>query len=205
MANKKIRLGVLISGGGSNLQAIIDACRFPILDCAEVQVVISNRDDAYGLERAKEAGIEALFLDPMAYPDRAAYFKKIILEMKLRGVDLICLAGFLLKLEPNIVEQFKGRILNIHPALLPKFGGKGMYGHHVHEAVIQAGETESGATVHVVDEEFDHGKIVQQKKVMVLKEDDAKILAARVLQAEHKLYPEAIGSYIKENFLSGKG
>ncbi len=202
--NSKVRLGILVSGGGSNMQAIVNACATPHLDCAEVKLVVSNRSDAYALDRAKELGIESMLIDPKQFPDRNAFYKKIILEMESRGIGLICLAGFLLKLEPNIIQRFKGRILNIHPALLPKFGGKGMYGHFVHETVIKAKEKETGATVHVVDEEFDHGPIILQKKVPVFPEDDAGKVAARVLQLEHKLFPEAISLYIKEYLRKGK-
>ena len=202
--NSKVRLGVLASGGGSNLYAILNACATPVLDCAQVKIVISNRADAYALERAKEAGLEALFIDPKFFPDRAAFYQKVILELESRGVSLVCLAGYLLKLESNIVQRFRGRILNIHPALLPKFGGKGMYGHHVHEAVIKAGEKESGATVHVVDEEFDHGPVILQRRVPVFAEDTPGTLAARILNQEHKLYPEAIALYIKEYIRKGK-
>ena len=196
---KKARIGVLVSGSGSNLQAIIDATRSTTLENAEVAAVISNKKDAYALERARKAGIDALFLNPKEFPDRRDYFEKISEELRKRKADLVCLAGFLLKLESNILERFSGRILNIHPALLPKFGGQGMYGHYVHEAVIRKGEKESGCTVHVVDEEFDHGEIVLQRKVPVLPGDTAEKLAARVLKEEHKLYPEAISLYIKNH------
>src|SRR3989344_2840591 len=131
-ASPKIRLAVLASGGGSNLQAILDAC---------------------ALERARKAGVKAFFIDPKDFSDGAGFYRKIIAEFQAGKIDLVLLAGYVLKLEPNIVKSFRGRILNIHPALLPKFGGKGMYGDHVHEAVLKAGEKESGATVHVVDEE----------------------------------------------------
>ena len=204
MDELKVRLGVLVSGGGSNLQSILDATRRPVLSNAEVKVVISNKKDAYALDRAKSAGVTGLFLDPAQYSDRKTYFDKIIFELESRGVKLVCLAGFLLKLEPNIVQKFRGRVLNIHPSLLPKFGGKGMYGRRVHEAVIQAREIESGATVHVVDEEFDHGAVVLQRKVKILPGDTEDVLAARVLQQEHLLYPEAIALYIKEYLRKGK-
>lgn len=203
--SSKIRLGVLVSGGGSNLQAILDACKTPVLDCAQVKVVISNRSDAYALERAKAAGVDSLFLDPKLFPDRPAFYKKMIFELESRGVVLVCLAGYLLKLEPNIIQRFRDRILNIHPALLPKYGGKGMYGRFVHEAVIASGDKESGATVHVVDEEFDHGAVLMQKKVLILPGDDASKLATRVLHQEHDLYPKAIAFYIKEYMRKGKG
>jgi phosphoribosylglycinamide formyltransferase-1 len=192
-----VRLGVLVSGGGTNLQAIIDACEKGILKgLAEVVLVISNRADAYGLERAKKHRVDALCLERKDYADGPAYSKALADALAARGVDLVCLAGFLLKLEPNFVQAFKGRILNIHPALLPKFGGKGMYGHHVHEAVVAAKELESGATVHFVDEEYDHGMTIVQRKVPVLPGDTGETLAERVLQIEHSIYPEAIRKVI---------
>ncbi|OGR84050.1 MAG: phosphoribosylglycinamide formyltransferase [Elusimicrobia bacterium RIFCSPHIGHO2_01_FULL_64_10] len=197
MPEEKIPIGVLISGGGSNLQAIIDAARAPLLERARVAVVISNKAGAYGLERARKAGIDALALDPKDFPSRTDYFSRIISELEDRRVRVVCLAGFLLKLEPNIVARYSGRILNIHPALLPKFGGKGMYGHFVHEAVLRAGEKESGCTVHVVDAEFDHGPVLLQRKVPVLPGDTPETLAERVLKEEHACYPEAIALLLR--------
>ena len=196
----KIRLAVLASGGGSNLQAILDACASPLLRMAEVAVVVSNKPGAFALERAKKAGVEALPMDPHDFPDRGVYYGKMVQELNARKIDLVLLAGYMLKLEPNIIKIFQNRILNIHPALLPKFGGKGMYGHFVHEAVLKAGEKESGATVHVVDEEFDHGPVVLQRKVPVLPGDTAKALAERVLEQEHKIFPEAVAAYIRKIF-----
>ncbi len=193
------KLGVLLSGGGTNLQAILDSCETGLLRSkAEVAIVISNKEDAFGLARAKQAGIPALHLDPKQFPSRTEYFAKIISELKKHEISLICLAGFLLKIEPNLIREFPKRILNIHPALLPKYGGKGMYGHFVHEAVIRAGEKESGCTVHIVDEEFDHGPILAQRKILVLANDRADTLAERVLKEEHILFPEAIAQYLKK-------
>lgn len=195
----KVKLGVLISGGGSNLQAIIDACASGILkDIAEVVVVISNKADAYGLQRARQHEIPAVFVDRKKFADGAAYSEQLIKELQIYNVELVCLAGFLLKLEPNFVQAFRGKILNIHPALLPKFGGKGMYGHHVHEAVVIAGEKESGATVHHVDDEYDHGTVVIQRSVPVMPGDTPDALAKRVLEVEHQIYPEAIRTVITQ-------
>lgn len=191
------RLGILISGGGSNLQAILDACRSGVLKGrAEVAAVVSNRADAFGLKRAESAGVSALFLDPKAFPSRADYFAQIAAEFKKKNVALVCLAGFLLKVEPNFIEAYRGRILNIHPALLPKYGGKGMYGHFVHEAVVAAGEKESGCSVHLVDEEFDRGPVLAQRKVPVLPMDKPEDVAARVLKEEHVLFPSAIAAFL---------
>jgi phosphoribosylglycinamide formyltransferase 1 len=194
---KIFNLGVLISGGGSNLQAILDAAGTPVLPNAKVGLVLSNKKDAGGLERANKARVEARFMDPKTYPSRTEYFAALGQELKKAGVDLVCLAGFLLKLEPNIIALYRNRIINIHPALLPRFGGPGMYGHYVHEAVIKAGQKESGCTVHLVDEELDHGKILAQKKVPVLPEDTPATLAARVLKEEHALYPPTLAEYLK--------
>lgn len=191
-------LGVLVSGGGTNLQAIIDACESGVLNgLARVAVVVSNRPDAYALERARRHGITAVFLDRKDFADTAAYSEALAREMERHAVVLVCLAGFLVKLEPNFVRAFRRRIVNIHPALLPKFGGKGMYGHHVHEAVVAGGERESGATVHWVDEEYDHGPAILQAKVPVLPDDTAETLAERVLAVEHTIYPRAIKKAIE--------
>lgn len=195
----KIRIGVFISGGGSNLQAIIDACEKGILkDIAQVSLVISNRPDAYGLERAKKHNIESVYIDKKKFPDNKAYCSRLVIELMERNIDIVCLAGFLLKLETNFIRAFSKSIINIHPALLPKFGGKGMYGHFVHEAVIRAKEKESGATVHFVDEEYDHGKIILQKKVQVSENETSINLAQKVLKVEHEIYPEAIKLVIRD-------
>ena len=185
------KLGILISGGGSNLQAIMDACAFGVLKGkAEVAAVISNKKDAYGLQRAVKNNIPAVFIDRKIYPDAGAFCGEIKKRLTEHKVDLVCLAGFLLKLEPSLTGSFK--IINIHPALLPRHGGKGMYGHFVHEAVIKAGEKESGATVHWVDEQYDHGGAIIQQKVPVFSNDTPETLAERVLEVEHELYPKAI-------------
>ncbi|MBI5573442.1 MAG: phosphoribosylglycinamide formyltransferase [Elusimicrobia bacterium] len=188
-----VRMGVLVSGSGTNLQVILDAYRTKKLN-AKVSVVISNKKDAFALQRAKRYNIKIVFIDPKKYD----FDKKAIEVLEKQKVDLVCLAGFLLKLKKRFIRKYKGRILNIHPALLPKFGGKGMYGLNVHKAVLQAGEKISGCTVHLVDEKYDHGKIILQKKVKVLKDDTAATLQKRVLKQEHKLYPEAIKLFIKE-------
>ena len=177
-----IRLAVFVSGGGSNLQALID--HFRSSDVLQIAVVISNRDDAGGLERARKEGIPAV----------VANGDEIIAVLDEHRVDLIALAGYLKLIPVEVIRRYDGRILNIHPALLPAFGGKGMYGHHVHEAVIASGATESGATVHWVTEEYDRGAIIAQRKVPVLPNDTPDALAARVLDVEHQLYPEVVES-----------
>lgn len=186
-----IGIGVLISGGGSNLQAIMDACKSGILKGkAVVSIVISNRQDAFGLERARKNGIRSVFLNRKDFESAAAFCEEIKRMLLQNNVNLVCLAGFLSKLEPNVIKRFK--IINMHPALLPKYGGQGMYGHYVHEAVLKSGEKESGATVHWVDEHYDHGDIILQEKIPVAADDTPNTLAARVLEVEHKIYPEAI-------------
>lgn len=188
----------MVSGGGSNFEALAVAVREGRIPGAAVRLLVSNKPAVGALERAARLGVEALVLEPRAFPDRASYYERVAEEMARRGVDLVCLAGFLLKVEPNFLRRFPGRVLNIHPALLPEYGGAGLYGHHVHEAVIRAGEKESGCTVHVVDEEFDHGPILMQARVPVLPVDTPETLAARVLAQEHRLYPEAVRRQVEK-------
>ena len=190
-----VKIGVLISGSGSNLQEIIDACNEKRIN-AEVAVVISNRQNAYGLERALKSSIPAVYIDPK----KEDFNKKVIEILEKYKVELVCLAGFLLKISEEFVKKYRGKILNIHPALLPKYGGAGMYGVHVHDAVLKAKEKVSGCTVHIVDEEYDKGTIILQKKVKVLKSDTPEILQKRVLEQEHIAYPEAIKIVIKMLF-----
>ena len=193
MSSKLLQLGVLVSGSGSNLQAIIDSCESGILQGkARVCVVISNRRDAFALERARKHSIDALYIDAASNCCDAV----ILSELRKRNAGLVCLAGYMQKIPASVVAAFHGKIINIHPALLPKYGGKGMYGHHVHEAVLAANENESGATVHFVDDEYDHGNIILQRRVPVLTGDTCKTLAARVLEVEHQIYPEAIAALI---------
>ena len=187
----KLRLGFLASHGGSNVQAILDACREGRLD-AEPCVVISNNSAAQVLDRAQAARVPAYHLSSQVHPDPARLDEAILATLEKHRVDVIVLAGYMKKLGPKTLARYRGRVLNIHPALLPKFGGHGMYGHHVHEAVLAAGEKESGATVHVADEEYDRGRILAQKKVPVMADDTAESLAARVLQVEHQLYAETL-------------
>jgi phosphoribosylglycinamide formyltransferase-1 len=180
------RLGVLISGRGSNLQAIIDAVRDGRLN-ATIAVVISNRADAAGLDRARKAGIEAMHLDHRAYPSRDAYDERLVAELRARDVRLVCLAGFMRLLGPTFIEAFPNAILNIHPSLLPAFPGVDAQ----HQAWAH-GVRVTGATVHLVTNELDAGPIVMQTAVEVREDDTAETLAARILVEEHKLYPKAI-------------
>ena len=178
----KLPIVALISGNGSNLQAIIDAG-----PPAQIHAVISNREGAYGLERARRAGIPALHLDPQHYPDRAAY-DSMLME-RIDGFDpgLVVLAGFMRILSAEFVRRYEGRLINIHPSLLPAFRGL-----NTHERALQAGIHEHGASVHFVTEELDAGPVIIQQKVPVLPSDDPQTLAARVLKLEHRIYPKAI-------------
>jgi len=181
-----VTLGILISGRGSNLQAIIDAIATGEL-VASIAVVISNRADAAGLARAERAGIPTLVMPHKAYPDRAAYDRALAATLKARGVELVCLAGFMRLLGPAFIDEFPQAVLNIHPSLLPAFPGLDAQ----HQA-FDHGVTIAGATVHFVTAELDAGPIVCQAAVPVLDTDTAETLAARILEAEHRLYPEGI-------------
>jgi phosphoribosylglycinamide formyltransferase-1 len=180
-------LGVLISGRGSNLQAIIDAIAAGSLD-ARLAVVISNKSDAQGLERARQAGVETLYLSHRAYDSREAYDRALVDQLRSRDVGLVCLAGFMRLLSPVFIEAFPQAILNIHPSLLPAFPGLDAQ----HQAWAH-GVKLAGATVHLVDRNLDAGPIVAQRAVPVLEGDTPNSLSARILDVEHQLYPEAIG------------
>ncbi len=181
------RLGVLISGRGSNLQSIIDAIAAHRLD-ATIAVVVSNRAGAPGLQRARDAGIEALFVNPREYPDRDAYDRALAGLLRARGVELVCLAGFMRLIGRPLLDAFPNRILNIHPSLLPAFPGL-----DAQRQALEHGVRVTGATVHIVDAGLDAGPIVRQAAVPVHEDDTVETLAARVLEQEHRLYPEAIG------------
>ncbi len=187
-----LKLGVLASGGGTNLQAVIDACEQGCIP-AQVVVVISNNSGAGALERARRHGIPALHISNYHHPDDADLDAAIVQALREHHVDLVLFAGYMKKRGPMFLRAYPGRVLNIHPALLPKFGGKGMYGMNVHRAVLAAGESESGASVHIVDEKYDHGPILAQRRVPVLPNDTPEDLAARVLVVEHQIYPDVIG------------
>jgi formyltetrahydrofolate-dependent phosphoribosylglycinamide formyltransferase len=177
-----VRVAVLVSGGGTNLQALLDALHdSPI---ARVARVISNRSDAGALDRARKATVPTTILKNPADSNE--------LLAALRDAQLVVLAGYLKLVPRAVVERFPGRMINIHPALLPDFGGPGMYGHHVHEAVLASGAKESGATIHLVDEVFDRGEIIAQERVPILDGDTPERLAARVLEAEHRLLPRVV-------------
>ena len=177
-----VRVAVLVSGGGTNLQALLDALHdSPI---ARVARVISSRPEAGALARARRAHVPTTVLRDAGDPAE--------LLSALAGAQLVVLAGYLKLVHPSVVARFRGRMINIHPALLPDFGGPGMYGRRVHEAVLASGAKESGATVHFVDEEFDRGAIIAQERVPVQHDDTTETLAARVLEAEHRLLPKVV-------------
>lgn len=183
-----LKIGVLVSGGGTNLQSVIDATQDGTL-ASRITCVISNKEEAYGLVRARENGIQNIFINPK----EVNYNEQVLEVLKKHEVELVVLAGYLKILDARLIEAYKGRIINIHPSLLPKYGGKGYYGLHVHEAVIAAGEAESGGTVHYVNEGIDTGEIILQRKVPIYPEDTPEILQQRVLaEVEHKILPEAI-------------
>ncbi len=184
-AAPRSRLVVLISGGGSNLQAFIDAAADPAYPC-EVVAVISNRAGVFGLERAARAGIPAEVLDHTAFASRDAFDAALADRIDAYAPDLVILAGFMRILTPGFVTRYAGRLLNIHPSLLPKYPGL-----HTHQRAIDAGDAEAGATVHLVTEELDGGPVILQARVPVLPDDTADTLAARVLVEEHRIYPEA--------------
>jgi phosphoribosylglycinamide formyltransferase 1 len=186
--NNPIRIAVLLSGSGRTLQNLIDRIAAGQLD-AKIVLVISNKSDAYGLMRADEAGIATAIVRRQDFRG-PAFSDRIFTLIRKSRVDLVCMAGFLQLIQ--IPEDFTGRVLNIHPALLPNFGGHGMYGQFVHEAVLSAGSKESGCTVHIADNEYDRGTILIQKRVPVLDGDTPEMLAERVFAAECEAYPEAI-------------
>jgi formyltetrahydrofolate-dependent phosphoribosylglycinamide formyltransferase len=184
-----IRLAVLLSGNGSTLQNLLDR-RAAGLFRADIAVVVANKAEAYGLTRARQAGIPAFVVERKAIASRDEFSARIFAHCREADVDLVCLAGFLQLL--HIPEDFRQRVLNIHPALIPAFCGKGYYGLAVHRAALEMGVKVSGCTVHFADNEYDHGPIVTQRVVLVLDDDTPESLAARVLAAEFEAYPQAI-------------
>ena len=188
-----LKVGVLVSGGGTNLQAILDAIDCGKITNAEVSLVISNNPKAYALERAKNHNIEAVCISPKQFENREEFHRALLAKLKESGVELIVLAGFLVAIPPMIVEAYPNKIINIHPSLIPSFCGKGFYGLKVHDAVLARGVKVTGATVHFVDAGTDTGPIILQKAVKVKDGDTSKELQRRVMEkAEWKILPEAI-------------
>ncbi len=182
---QKVKIAVLVSGGGTNLQTIIDSVASGDIN-GEIAVVISDRENAFALERAREHGIKAVYIE------RKHCAERLMQELQDKGIELVVLAGYLTILDREIVRAYEGRIINIHPSLIPAFCGKGFYGEKVHKAAVEYGVKVSGATVHFVDEGTDSGPIIFQEPVPVFAEDTAETLAARVLEAEHRIFPEAV-------------
>jgi len=189
----RLRVGVLASGGGTNLQAIIDNCASGKID-ADVVVVISDVECG-ALARARKAGIPAEHIDrrdKQRHPTREAFDRALLQRLRAHDAQLVCLAGYLRIMTPELVDAYAGRMMNTHPALLPAFGGEDMWGHHVHEAVLEYGCKVSGCTIHFVSLETDGGPIILQRAVPVEEDDTAETLAARILPHEHNLFPRAI-------------
>jgi len=192
-----MKLAFFASHNGSNAQAIIDACATGRIKAQPV-LLISNNADSGALARARRAKIHAFHLSSKTHPAPGELDVAILDLLVQHEIDLVILAGYMRKLGPLTLTRYAGKVLNIHPALLPKFGGKGMYGMHVHQAVIQSGETETGATVHLATENYDEGPIVAQKHIPVLAADTPETLAARVLALEHALYVETVAAIARD-------
>jgi phosphoribosylglycinamide formyltransferase-1 len=189
-----MNIAIFASGRGTNFQAIlkaIDAGRLP----ARVTVLISNKSDAAALDFARARKIQTSHLSQKMFPSEDALAEAMLNVLSLQRTELIALAGYLKKIPLQVIRRFRNRIVNIHPALLPFFGGPGMYGHFVHEAVIASGMKVSGATVHIVDEEYDRGPIVMQKTVQIVHDDNPDSLAAKVLEIEHEIFPIALKAF----------
>lgn len=191
------KIAVFVSGSGTDLQSIIDAVNNGKLKVI-IELVVASKPEIFAIKRAENAGIDVKVYAKSEYIDVETMYEEMIKELQKRKIDYIVLAGYLTILTKNIIVAFKNRIINIHPALLPKFGGKGYYGMKVHEAVIAAKETKSGATVHFVDEGTDTGKIIAQAEVDVYQGDTAESLQKRVLELEHKLLPETLAKLLNE-------
>ena len=193
------RIGVLVSGGGTNLQALIDAEKRGELGNGKISLVLASKPDVYALERAKNNGIESKVLARKAYDSIADYSKALADALEAADIDLVVLAGFLTIIDEQVYERFPNRILNVHPALIPSFCGKGFYGLHVHEAALSKGVKVSGATVHIVTPECDAGPIVLQKAVEVRQDDTPETLQKRIMEeAEWKILPEAVRLFCED-------
>ena len=191
MGKSKTRLGFLASHRGTNMQSLIDACRDGRI-AADPAVVISNNGNSGALDRAQRENIPAYHLSLKNFDDKAALDAAMADTLTQHGVDLVLLAGYMKRIGPATLARFPGRIINVHPALLPRHGGRGMFGIHVHEAVIAAGEQETGVTIHVIDEDYDSGRILAQRSMPVDPDDTARSLADRLLPVEHELYVETV-------------
>ncbi|MCY4170824.1 MAG: phosphoribosylglycinamide formyltransferase [Bacteroidetes bacterium] len=182
-----LRVAVFASGGGSNFEALVKNAEH-----YSIELLVSNRSDIGALKRAERLGIQAHVINPTTFNTQSLYIDKVIHLLKEKHINHIALAGYLAKIPSQLIAEFSGLILNIHPSLLPRFGGKGFYGKHVHHAVIEAKECVSGATVHIVDEEYDTGPILLQESIPVLEDDTPDSLALKILAIEHKIYPKSL-------------
>jgi phosphoribosylglycinamide formyltransferase-1 len=189
-----MNIAVFASGRGSNFQSILDAIVAGDLP-ARVVVLISNNSDAGAMEIAREHNISTQHISQKMFSSEEALANALLEVLEEKHAEFIALSGYMKKIPAYVIRHFRNRIVNIHPALLPSFGGEGMYGHRVHEAVIASGEKVSGATVHLVDEEYDHGPIVMQKTVEVVPDDTPESLAAKVLKIEHEIFPLALKAF----------
>jgi phosphoribosylglycinamide formyltransferase-1 len=189
---RSFNIAVLVSGGGSNLQALLDGVADGRIARGRVSIVISSRPDAYALERAAKAGVKTAVVSKDGYPDEEARTARILELLADARADLVVLAGYMHVVPPEIIAPYAGRIVNIHPSLIPKHCGMGYYGRRVHEAVLASGDRESGATVHFVDDGVDTGEMILQERVPVLDGDTPETLAARVLETEHGIIVKAV-------------
>lgn len=201
-----MRVAVLVSGGGTNLEAILNSIEQGTIHNAEVAVVISNKKEAYALERAKNHGVEGICISPKEYADRSEFGIAMVEALKVREIDLVVLAGYLVILPVELIHAYENRMINIHPSLIPAFCGKGFYGLKVHEEVLKRGCKVTGATVHFVDEGTDTGPIILQKAVEVQEGDTPEVLQKRVMeQAEWKILPQAIDLIANEKVKVERG
>ncbi len=195
----KINIAVLVSGSGTNLQALIDASKAGTLKSGEIKTVISSKETAYALQRAKDNGLKAYCVPKRNYPDQKEFEKKLLKILKNEGTELIVLAGFMTILSPDFINEYRDRIINIHPSLIPAFCGDGFYGLKVHQAVLERGVKVTGATVHFVNEITDGGKIIIQRPVNVKDNDTPEILQRRVMmKAEWRILPKACEMVCKD-------
>ena len=192
---KPYKLAALVSGRGTNLQAIIDSIERKELD-AHLSIVISNIKDAPAMIRAEKYGVETIFIDPASYPNRKSYDQALIDKLKVAAIDLICLAGYMRILGEEFILNFSRKIINIHPSLLPKFGGKGMFGENVHQSVIESGEKESGITIHYVNNNYDEGGVILQEKCSVSEDETIESLSEKIQKLEHEFFPKTIEKII---------
>jgi len=199
MNERRTNIAVFISGGGTNLQALIAASKTDKLP-AEISLVVSSNQNAFGLTRAENAEIPTFVFREKIYESKSEASQALLAKLKEHKIEFIALAGYLRLLSPQLVSAYNGKIINLHPALLPKYGGKGMYGQRVHEAVLASGDKVTGISFHIVDEVYDRGRIVEQFKMPVLENDTPESLQKRVLKKEHEEYPKILGKFIRGEY-----